>query len=232
MTHDTLDDLLERSAPATRGAPPTDMSAMVREAAHAATAARRRTLGLRAAAGVAALALVGGGTSIAAAAGLFTWQGWAEDADIAYAFGLPSGKQCETRITIDASTSSGDGLQTPSPLGAALHEWARTADWAAIVDVDAQLARLDPATGVDRTELTKSSQAGASSDVMIVLGVDGHLDVVPRTEAGPTPDDLRAHAVDSAIQAAIDREASVLAASIDGQGDWATNLDTQCTPLR
>ncbi|GEP28237.1 hypothetical protein E3O11_16275 [Cryobacterium levicorallinum] len=98
---DALNDLLDRAAaPAPLSALMTD--AALQEATRAARfeAARdvKSRLGRRLAISGVALALVLGGTGVAAAVTNFEWPSWAQQPDAAMQITLPSGAQCEYLI--------------------------------------------------------------------------------------------------------------------------------------
>jgi hypothetical protein len=176
-----------------------------------------------------------GATTAAAAAGLFRWDGWAESPDITYSFTLPSGRQCEERILINDTVTAGDGIATPSPRGAAIKEWARSADFNALIDVPAELAALDPADGMPRAE-KEAGRIQPNPDgpdaLMIVLLDDGGLNVVPKTDDGPSADDLYANAVNTGLSRVIQNEASGIEAGPNQTPDWSTNLQMQCEPAK
>lgn len=230
MTRDPLDELLDRSAPY---APVTESEslttayeAMARDARVRARMSRRRA---HLAIGAGLAVVLAGGATAAAAAGLFSWSVWATNPDITYSFTLPSGRQCEERILVKESTTAGDGLETPSPGGAALKHWAESADFHALIDVQKELAALDPADGIP---ISQKEAGGVSPDptgpdaVMIVLRDDGGLTVVPKTKAGPTSDDLYANAVDTGLLRVLQQES----AKIGATSDWSTNVQMQCEP--
>jgi hypothetical protein len=62
--------------------------------------------------------------------------------------------------------------------------------------------------------------------LMVVLKSGGGLDVVPKTTAGPSADDLYAVAVHTGLQDVLNSRGVALGAS----GDWSTNLQMQCRP--
>ena len=211
MKRDPLDEQLDRSAP---HAPETDSDSLttayraMAQDARAQVRRPRRRSHFAISAGL--TVVLAGGATAAAAAGLFSWTGWASDPDITYSFTLPSGRQCEERILVNDNNTAGDGLRTPSAGGAALKDWADSADFDSLIDVPAEVAALDPADGLS-IALKKSGAihpdpAGPDA-VMIVLREEGGLDVVPKTVPGPTSDDLYANAVDTALLRLLQHEA-------------------------
>lgn len=225
-----LDILLDGAAPP-RPALGHEFALMALDARRATR--RNTSRAARVGLGVGLVALLAGGAGTAFAAGVFSWQGWAADPDIAYSYALPGGRQCEVRIHINDAPSAGDGIPTPSANGAVLRDWARAADFTRLVDVDAEIAALDPADGIPiawKTNGRRVEPDPAGPDaIMIVLGDDGHLDVVPKAGAGPDADDLYAHAVMNGIDDAIRAEA-VRIGGPDGVDGWATDLAAACEP--
>lgn len=96
MTPDPLDDLLARSAPATRTADTAALGTMIAEASLESRTRRRRRIGVLASS-VAALLLVGT-AGVAVATDGFTWSPWLSDPVGEYAITLPSGLECSVRI--------------------------------------------------------------------------------------------------------------------------------------
>jgi len=131
MTPDLLDELLVRSAPATRPADPADLRAMVGASLRAARPPRRRRVGV--AAGALAVLLVGG-AGVATATDLFPWGENAQDPYAILAFQLPSGVTCEQRIIELSAEPAADRW---------LREFSAEHDLIAMADVDGYLARMD-----------------------------------------------------------------------------------------
>lgn len=129
MSRDLLDDLLDRSAPATRAAEPKDLAALSTAARDAAT--RRRRLP-RVAIGVGIAALLVGGAGVAVANDLI-WSSWVTVPVGSYSFTLPSGATC--------TTQSGDVESADPAVQAAVEEFYR-GDPMSRVDVDSALAEL------------------------------------------------------------------------------------------
>lgn len=110
---DRLDQMLERSAP-TPLRVDADLHRAMDQVASAARAqvsaeqprAARRTPHLLAGIGLAVL--LTGGAGAAVAAGGFEWLPWAQDPDAAYAFTLPSGRECELRVVVEQTEDVGD----------------------------------------------------------------------------------------------------------------------------
>lgn len=233
MSNDLLDELLNRSARPTGGAEEVSPGLYLAMAREARTAARAPRRAVRVGVGVGLTALLVGGSGAAMASGIFQWSGWAADPDITYAFSLPSGRQCEERILINEAPSAGDGIPTPSPQGAALRKWAQAANFDALLNVPAELSALDPVDGLTRAEKeagTISPDPNGPSAVMIVLRDRGGLDVVPKTTAGPTTDDLYANAVDTGLSKLINAKAAAIVADSGVTDGWSTNLEMQCEP--
>lgn len=149
MTPDLLDDLLDRSAPATRSANDADLSAMIRDAHVAARPARRKA---RTPILVGALVvLLTGGAGVAFATDAVPWQWWAENSPAAgTTFTLPSGVVCEARW--------GDFTTTDREAEQRLRDWLGEVDVLALADVQGEWERkkadtvsriLDDGTEVD-----------------------------------------------------------------------------------
>lgn len=232
MSDELLTEKLDHSAPPT---PLSDTAtfkaafALMAQDARAEAMRKRRRHVVRLSAGIGLVVFLASGASAAAANGLFSWTGWAAEPDITYSFTLPSGRQCQERILIKEATTAGDGSQTPSAVGAALKSWAASADFSKLVDVPVELAALNPADGMPRAEEAKGTlhpDPNGPDALMVVLKGNGGLDVVPKTKAGPTADDLYANAVDRRLQDLLRAHAVSLGAS----ADWSTNLQMQCRP--
>lgn len=231
MTNDPLTDLLDHSAPPAPSTRTETLTAAYAAMAKDAVATRRRSRGrIRVLAGVGLTVALAGGASAAAASGLFSWSGWANDPDITYSFTLPSGRQCEERFLINETTTAGDGVQTPSAGGVVLKNWARSADFDALIDVPAEIASLDPADGLPRAEKEKGmvfpDPSGPDALMVVIREPGGGLDVVPKTAAGPNADDLYATAVDRAFTRLLIEQAAASGAN----DDWSTALQMQCEP--
>lgn len=121
MITDPLDDILDRSAPATRAVPGDALAGMVAEA----RGHRPQRRGRRIAVTSGALALVlCGGAGVAAATDGFTWAPWAQDPLGAVAFTMDTGMSCELRYT---GYTGGDAVFV-SEVNRALEAWYRSAD--------------------------------------------------------------------------------------------------------
>lgn len=107
MTPDSLDQLLDRSVPATKAAPESDLRAM----AVAAEAARRVKRLPKIAIGAGLAVLLAGGAGAAYAADLFDWLPWAQSPDYTYQAALAAGDECEVRVTVVDPTDA-NGLFT------------------------------------------------------------------------------------------------------------------------
>ena len=107
MTPDSLDQLLDRSGPATKAAPESDLRAMA-EAAEPARRARRLP---KVAIGAGLAVLLVGGAGAAYAADLFDWLPWAQSPDYTYQAALAAGEACEVRVAVvDPADAEGAGL--------------------------------------------------------------------------------------------------------------------------
>ncbi|MFG6475753.1 hypothetical protein ACFXP7_05135 [Microbacterium sp. P06] len=225
--HDSLDDLLNRSAPA--HGETADLHArfslMVRDAQREA-APTRTPRAWRAAVGAGLGVLLVGGAGAAFASGIFNWEPWAEDPDISYSFTLPSGIDCETRILIDsAPAQGGNGIPTPSVGAEQFRSWAQTTDLFALADVDARLAELEQNGGMpaDMAPMQPGEQ-----ELMVVVEPGGGLDVVPKTDGGPSADDLYAHAVDLAMTDVLTSKSAELGLDGTAGNGWSTSQQMLC----
>lgn len=201
-TPDRLDLLLERTAPDAvhiDDALARDMDA-VAALARAQVAAERRPVRRipRVAAGLGLAVLLCGGAGAAVAAGGFDWLPWAQDPDVAYAFTLPSGRECEARIVLEQTEPEGD--------------------WDAFV-ADVGDLTIDPAA-VDR----RADEIRSDPDAIIqVLGADGSWQD-PQPGVAPTEDDWSATAHYVALTEATTRLSA--AAGIDGW--WTSDAQLLC----
>ncbi|MFB7891356.1 hypothetical protein ACFC1I_04055 [Microbacterium sp. NPDC056044] len=121
MTPDLLDDLLDRSSPATRAADPADLRAMIGPASREARRPRRRRIGF--AAGALAALLVGGAGVAAATDGFGAWT--IEEPVGAVAFTMSNGFRCELRFS---GYRNGPDPAFLSEVNRTLDEWYRTTD--------------------------------------------------------------------------------------------------------
>ncbi len=96
MIPDSLDQLLDRSAPAARAAQEHDLRAMAVAAQPARPARRLPKVAIGA--GLAVLLL--GGAGAAYAADLFDWLPWAQTPDYTYQAALAAGDECEVRVAV------------------------------------------------------------------------------------------------------------------------------------
>lgn len=98
MATDPLDEMLDRSAPATARPEPGDIRAMILAAREETQPPRR---GRRRAVLTAALALfLVGGAGVAAASSDWLWSPGLEDADRTYSYTSPTWGQCELRFSV------------------------------------------------------------------------------------------------------------------------------------
>jgi hypothetical protein len=140
MTHDTLDDQLDRSAPAHSRAAQIDLDAMIADARPEAPRSLRPRLLI--AAGLTAI-LATGGTGIAIATDGFSWAPWAQDPIGAVQFTMASGFQCELRY---AAWTGGSDPEYVGDINGILEDWYRNADVlaAARADLPAALEEVGP----------------------------------------------------------------------------------------
>lgn len=227
VQRDSLDDLLDMSAPAQgeRVDLHSQFAAMVRDARRE-VAPRRAPGGWRVALGAALGVLLVGGAGAAVAGGIFNWDSWAEDPDISYSFTLPSGVECETRLLIDSAPDQADnGVPTPSVGAEKFRSWAQATDLFALADVDARLAELEQHGGMPAD--LAPPQLG-DEELMVVVEPGGGLDVVPRTESGPSADDLYAHAVDLAMNDVLAAKSAELGLDGTAGNGWSTSQQMLC----
>lgn len=163
MTRDILDDLLDRSVPASPHVPAAEFRAMVGDARKAAPRSRRTRVWL---AGGMVVALLAGGTGVAyAATGGFRPPTRSPQPLVAMLFTMSNGLQCNYR---EAAYSLGPGAD---PIWAQattlLHNWYRSGD--ALADAQA----LVPA---ERAWLPYDLTAGETVD---------DLDTMPASQAEP-----------------------------------------------
>ncbi|WP_162940304.1 hypothetical protein [Gryllotalpicola protaetiae] len=186
MTRDILDDLLDRSAPASPHVPAAEFRAMVGDARTAAPRPRRARAWL---AGGMVVALLAGGTGVAyAATGGFRPPTRSKQPLIAMSFTMAYGFQCNYR---EAAYSLGPD---PDPIWAqattVLHNWYRSGD--ALVDTQA----LVPA---ERAWLPYGLTAGETV---------ADLDTMPASQAESIEYDHESMAWAIAIDEAKDNELS------------------------
>lgn len=190
---DPIDDLLDRSAPAladrgsAREAGLTQMASDARDTVRPAKRTRRRT-GILAVALSGALLVCGGG--VAVAAGLVEWPAGFEDPDSSFAFTLPSGRACEVRLVVeDVEREPAEG---ESRAQEEVDRWLNSVDLQAVLDVDA-------AEHEAKAILASQNAVGMT----VVIGEDGWLTDASREDHEPTPDDVRAFAIDRAVGSAM-----------------------------
>lgn len=156
MTPDSLDDLLERSAPATRGPRDADVAAMIADARAEAPTPRRvrraRRVGLTA--GVLAAVFVGG-AGVAAATDGFTWLPWAQDPVGAVQFTMGNGFACELRYS---EYTGGADPSFASEVNRVLENWYRTAD--VVAQAEAILPQKRTEFAATHTESAMEPDAG------------------------------------------------------------------------
>ncbi|RKT36706.1 hypothetical protein DEU34_1227 [Microbacterium sp. AG1240] len=188
-----------------------EIASMARSARAAAHPRRRR--GMRVALGAVLATAMVGGAGVAVAGTVFDWAPWAQDADVVYAFELPSGRACEARVQVLEVTSVDEFGRVATSVNGELTEHFRSIDAIARIDIEAAVAQV---------------RARDSGTAMVVLGADGRLEDVPATGAGPTDDDVYAAAIDVSLADVLHDEFDAL-----GWGDegWSANEDLQCAPV-
>ena len=122
MTLDSLDDLLDRSAPPPDLTPQSDLDAMVAEARAAVLRPRRGRVVV--AAGV-LVVLLAGGVGVAAATDGFAWAPWAQNPVRAVSFTMDNGFECELRFSAYTAGSDQGFLTEVNNI---LEDWYRSAD--------------------------------------------------------------------------------------------------------
>lgn len=123
MTPDPLDELLDRSAPATRAADDAALRTMMADAAREVPRRRRRRR-VAIAAGALAAVLIGG-AGVATATDGFRWAPWAQDPLGAVSFTMDSGFDCELRFSPFAG---GADPMFVGQANAILEDWYRSTD--------------------------------------------------------------------------------------------------------
>jgi hypothetical protein len=149
MTPDLLDELLDRSAPATRAAASAGLRAMIADAARTAKPRRRRNIGLAAGA---LTALLLGGTGVAAASGEWLWGAGLENPDRSYTYTAPTWGQCEIRF----SGYDTHNLFLQADVDRIVDEWFADTDVEAAADpyVAKHLAVIEDSQAASGDELT------------------------------------------------------------------------------
>lgn len=156
MTRDTLDDLLDRSAPATRAVENASLTTMIR-AARAEARPRRRRMP-RVALGVGLAAVLIGGTGVAVATDGFNWGPWLTDPIGEYSLTLPSGLECSVRI---AHYTAADGV-VAADVNRIVEDWWRATDVVADAEklVPSQIAQIRAAESTVSDEKGNSEPGG------------------------------------------------------------------------
>ena len=209
---DSLDDLLDRSAPAladrgsTRDTALAQMAADARDTVHPPNRPRRRHTAIAAA--LAATFLIGGG-GVAVAAGLVDWPAGFEHPDSSFAFTLPSGRACEVRLIVeDPNAEAADGENRAQ---AEIERWLASIDlWD---ELDMHTAERDAARIVHEQQ---------AAGMVIRIGSDGWLTDAPVDGGEATPDDLYAFAVDRAVR---DAMSDHLSTSGIRESEWSFSTD-------
>lgn len=189
MTRDTLDDLLAGSAPATRDADPALLRSMV-TAARGEGAPKRARHGLRVGLGLGLglTTLLAAGGGVAIAGGLIEWGPRYENPYNAFAFTLPSGRECETRFIVEASGGDeGPDQDAARDIERSLQAWLQTTD-------------LQGSLNMERARRDVADIDAQSPDQTVVIGPDGWLMDVPQLPSTRTADDLQALVIDRALR--------------------------------
>lgn len=126
MTPDLLDELLDRSAPMTRGADRADLGTMMRDAARQARSRSRRRIGI--AAGALATLLVAG-TGVAVATDGMSWSPQVAEPRRSVSFTMDIGFDCELRF---AATTGGLDRAFVGNANRILDDWYQSADITAL----------------------------------------------------------------------------------------------------
>lgn len=122
MTRDAFDDLLDRSAPATRAARETELASMIAQARTEVRRPRRRRIAV--ASGALAIVLVGG-AGVAVATDGFSWAPWAQDPVGAVSFTMSNGFDCELRFS---EYTAGSDPAFLAAVNRTLGDWYRATD--------------------------------------------------------------------------------------------------------
>lgn len=140
MTRDPLDDLLDRSAPASTALPKGDVDAMIADARRSAPRPLRTRVLV---AGGLAAVFASSGLGIAAATDGFSWAPWAQEPIGAVHFTMANGFQCEMRYS---GYTGGEDPAYVGEVNGALENWYRTADVLAAIEpnVSTKLEELGP----------------------------------------------------------------------------------------
>jgi len=203
MTPDLLDELLDRSAPATRAADPADLRGMIRAASREARPRRRRRVGL--AAGALTVLLLGG-AGVATASGDWLWSAGLENPHRSLTYTAPTWGQCEIRFS---------GYDTHNPWIQA--DVDRVIDeWFANTDVEAAAAPY-VGTYVAQFEADQAAQAAAGEEITDPRLADLNAWMAHEQALGEALyEELKAHGYDSTVLAGSDAHSQV---HCDGE-DW------------
>lgn len=136
MTRDTLDDLLDRSAPPSGPAAKVDLDAMIADARQPDPRTLRPRILITA--GLAAV-LASGGVGVALATDGFSWAPWARDPVGAVQFTMTDGLYCELRFS---EYTAGSDPAFVNEVNRILEDWYRSTDVLAVVQAKVP-TRLD-----------------------------------------------------------------------------------------
>lgn len=217
MNIDLLDELLEQSAP--RSATPTDelrseLALMASDARREVRPKRRPAVRVAVAAGV-ALALVTGG-GVAVASGLISWEPEYDNPDNAFAFTLPSGRACETRLIVEGGTGGPGPDQTErEEIDAELRSWLTQTDVWSVLD-------LPGARAVDE------SLAAQYPNHTVVIADEGWLTDIEQSPDTRSEDDVYAFVVDRALRDAVQTQMTAILDGRTGETEWIVNHAITC----
>lgn len=216
MRPDSLDDLLDRSAPrvsARLDAP--DIRTMMR---YAKKTAKRSAKGYRVRVGVIAglstILLAGGGVAVAQSIGWspHTWAPRYEQPDASFPVTLPSSRTCDVRAIAVSAT---DVVQPRRDVNEKFRDWLKSTDLQSVLNLSA--ARVEDAR-----------MAAESPDQTGVLGPEGLLMDVPKPPDTRSADDVYATVIQIAVRNALLKEAATLHMSFDAS---TFNAVIKCDPV-
>ncbi len=195
MIRETLDDLIDSSAPAVLPDPglrEVDLRATVREARRASrpTNRRRRRATWIAVGSVLAATSVVGGVAVASTMMPHGFDDPWVNADYSHTFSLPSGRGCEMRLMV----VDDEGGRDLSDAELRLSGWLASRDVWGLMDLDAARAQ-------------DAREAELHPGQTLLLDENGRLGDVQANPAERSPDDIYANVVSIAMTAAVDTAA-------------------------
>ncbi|GAA5198948.1 hypothetical protein [Microbacterium jejuense] len=206
MTPDLLDELLDRSAPATRAADPAGLRSMIHDASRRARPRRRRSIGI--AAGALTVLLLGG-AGVATASGDWPWSAGLENPDRSYIYTAPTWGQCEIRF----SGYDTHNLLIQADVNRVIDEWFENTDVeaAAAPYVGRHLAQL---------KADQAAQAAAGDEITDPRLADLNAWTAHEQALGDALyEELTAHGYDSAALAGSDAHSQVHCEDEDWGGE-------------